>query len=154
MTITEKQQRFVDEYLVDLNGTQAAIRAGYSAKTATPTAARLLTYVNIQAGLTEGIQRRKARTEINQDWVVDHLALNVDRAMQAEPVLDREGVPTGEYTYQGNVANRALELLGRHTGGFAERKELTGADGGPVAIDWAGAIQELEADKAAKEGNY
>ena len=131
---TNKQQKFVAEYLVDLNGTQAAIRAGYSPKTANPAASRLLADVNIQAALAEAFAERSQRTHIDQDWVVEHLALNVDMAMKAEPVFNQKGEPTGEYTYQGSVANRALELLGRHTGGFAERQEHTGEGGRPLEI--------------------
>jgi hypothetical protein len=48
---------------------------------------------------------------------------NVERAMQGEPVLDRKGLPTGEWRYDGAVANRALELLGKELGLFIERRE-------------------------------
>jgi phage terminase small subunit len=58
------------------------------------------------------------------------LVENVDRAMEAEPVLDPKGNPTGEYKYNGNVANRALELLGKEIGMFVDRKEV----GGPGAF--------------------
>ena len=50
------------------------------------------------------------------------LLMIVERAMQAVPHLDHEGNPTGVYTYQGNVANKALELLGRELGMFAQRQ--------------------------------
>ena len=56
MALTKKQKRFCDEYLIDLNATQAAARAGYSKKTAAQTAARLLTNVNVQ----ECIEKRMA----------------------------------------------------------------------------------------------
>jgi hypothetical protein len=55
-------------------------------------------------------------------WVLERLAENVRRAMQIEPVTLR-GVPTGEYRYEGSVANRALELLGKELGLFVERSE-------------------------------
>ena len=51
MALTEKQQRFVDEYLIDLNATQAAIRAGYSVKTADQQASRMLTNVKVQQAI-------------------------------------------------------------------------------------------------------
>ena len=59
---------------------------------------------------------------IDRAWVVNTLVSNVDRSMQAEPVLDKDGQRTGEYQYQGNVANRGLELIGKHLGMFAEDK--------------------------------
>ena len=49
MPLTPKQERFVEEYLIDLNATQAAIRAGYSAKTAEAQGSRLLSNVNVSA---------------------------------------------------------------------------------------------------------
>lgn len=74
MSLTPKQSRFVEEYLVDLNGTQAAIRAGYSEKTANPQAARLLANVSIQAAIQEEKDKRSRRVEITQDRVLLELA--------------------------------------------------------------------------------
>lgn len=68
--LTHKQKCFVDEYLIDLNGTQAAIRAGYSKKTANEQAARLLVNVNVQKLLSERMKDREARTEVTQDRVL------------------------------------------------------------------------------------
>jgi phage terminase small subunit len=65
-----KRDRFVEEYLVDLNATQAAIRAGYSEKTARSQGQRLLTKVDIQAAIQIAEQERSERTEIDQDRVL------------------------------------------------------------------------------------
>lgn len=70
ITFTPKQQRFIEEYLVDLNATQAAIRAGYSAKTAAEQASRLLTNVKVAAAVAEARAALTARTEITQDTVL------------------------------------------------------------------------------------
>lgn len=67
---TAKQQRFVAEYLVDLNATQAAIRAGYSPKTAKSVGAENLTKPDIQSALSEALQGRAERTEITADKVL------------------------------------------------------------------------------------
>lgn len=72
--ITAKQQRFVAEYLIDLNATQAAIRAGYSAKTAEVQGPRLLGNVRVAAAIEQGKQKREKRTEIDADWVLRRLA--------------------------------------------------------------------------------
>lgn len=69
-SLNPKQQRFVDEYLIDLNATQAAIRAGYSQKTAGQQGERLLKHVEIQAALSERMKARQERTEITQDMVL------------------------------------------------------------------------------------
>lgn len=74
MKLTPKQMRFVDEWLIDFNGKQAAIRAGYSAKTAEATAARLLRNVKVQAEISRRQKDLQRRTEISQDRVVKELA--------------------------------------------------------------------------------
>lgn len=132
--LTPKQAAFVAEYLVDLNATQAAIRAGYSAKTACAIGVENLRKPRIAEAISEARAKREQATEVNAAWVLERLRENVERAMQAEPVYDRDGDETGEYTYQGAVANRALELLGKHHGLFAERLEHTGANGGSIAV--------------------
>lgn len=65
-----KQQRFVDEYLIDLNGTKAAIRAGYSPATAEQIAYQLLQKTSVQAAITEGRRLQQERTQITADRVL------------------------------------------------------------------------------------
>ena len=74
MALNDKQQRFVDEYLKDLNATQAAIRAGYSAKTAYAIAEKLLRKAEIQQAVQDAKKARSKRTEITQDRVLQELA--------------------------------------------------------------------------------
>lgn len=74
MALSPKQRQFVQEYLVDLNATQAAIRAGYSAKTAKQQGARLLTNVDVATALSEAQAKRAERVEITQDMVLKELA--------------------------------------------------------------------------------
>lgn len=71
--LTPKQQAFVNEYLIDLNATQAAIRAGYSQKTANRIATENLSKPVIQAEIQKAIKEREKRTEINQDFVLREL---------------------------------------------------------------------------------
>ncbi len=73
-SLTQKQCAFVDEYLVDLNGTQAAIRAGYSAKTAHVTACRLLKNVKVKPVIQASMDARAKRLEISADNVLRELA--------------------------------------------------------------------------------
>lgn len=72
--LNERQKRFVDEYLIDLNATQAAIRAGYSPKTANEQGAQLLAKLSVQQYLSKRMQDRIQRTEITQDRVLTELA--------------------------------------------------------------------------------
>jgi phage terminase small subunit len=74
MALNEKQARFCEEYIVDLNATQAAIRAGYSEKTAYSQGQRLLKDVEAQARVAELIAARSKRTEITADRVLQELA--------------------------------------------------------------------------------
>jgi len=117
--VTPKQQRFVEEYLVDLNATQAAIRAGYSAKTAMSAGGRLLRNVVIAKAIAAAHVKLTERVGVTQEWVVARLVDNVAHATDPEH-------------FNGNVANRALELLGKHLGMFREVHEHTGKDGKPI----------------------
>lgn len=73
-TLTDRQQRFVDEYLIDLNATQAAIRAGYSARTANEQAARLLANVSVDEAVARAKAERSARIGLTADRVLQELA--------------------------------------------------------------------------------
>lgn len=145
MALTARQQRFCEEYLVDLNGTQAAIRAGYTAHCANRTAVKLLSNTDIQATIQAGREAARRRTEVTVDYILRRLRENVERAMQCEQVLDSQGEPTGEYRYEGNVANKALELLGKHLGMFRDKVELTGDNAGPIQIRTIKVVQPTTA---------
>jgi len=137
--LTAQQSRFVDEYLIDLNGTQAAIRAGYSAKTANVKAAQLLAKVNIQEAIQERMNYRQERTQIDADFVLHGIVKNIKRCEQAEPVTDREGNPVittnedGElaaaYKYDATNALRGYELVGKHLKMFTDKVDHSSSDG-------------------------
>lgn len=76
--LTPKQTLFVQEYLVDLNATQAAIRAGYSAKTANEQASRLLANVSVRDAIAAAQKARAERTRIDADWLLTRLADDAD----------------------------------------------------------------------------
>lgn len=145
MALTPKQQRFVEEYLTDLNATQAAIRAGYSKRSANVTGARLLTNDSVSHAIAEAQAKRSARVEIDQDWVLRNLQAVFERCMEAEPVMtfDREerrmvqavdGQGRSVWQFDSTGANRALELIGKHLGMFTDRLRLSG-DVGVKIID-------------------
>jgi phage terminase small subunit len=106
MSLTPKQARFVEEYLIDLNATQAAIRAGYSAKTARAMGCENLTKPDIQAAVTEAQRDRAARTGITQDEVI--------RGLKKEATLDGE-----DSSHSARVS--AWAHLGKHLGMFTDR---------------------------------
>ena len=122
--LTPKQTAFCQEYVLDLNATQAAIRAGYSKKTANEQGARALAKVSVGTQVKRLLDERTRRVEVDADFVVRTLVENVQRSMQAVGVLDNEGNPIGQYRYNGAVANKALELLGRHLGMFIDKHEV------------------------------
>jgi phage terminase small subunit len=128
-SLNDKQRRFAAEYLVDLNATQAAIRAGYSAKTAGSQGFDLLKKPEIAALVAEGRAKLSERTQIDQEYVIRGLVRNHERAAQAE-VVHEFNCPRGEtcrceYRYDGNVVNGALKLLGLHLGMFVQKHDHT-----------------------------
>ena len=107
--LSPKRERFVKEYLVDLNATQAAIRAGYSENSAKQQDSALLTLHDVQARVQELQAERSVRTRIDQDWVITEL---VDTYREARNV---KHLP---------AANQSLQLIGRHLGMFTDRVEV------------------------------
>ncbi|MGM9544521.1 MAG: terminase small subunit [Romboutsia timonensis] len=116
--LNEKQKQFCNEYIIDFNGTQAAIRSGYSKKTANEQAAQLLAKLSIQTYLKELIEGRNERTKITQDEVVADIIKVKNRCMQNEAILDKDGNETGVYKFDSTGANKALDMLMKHTGGY------------------------------------
>ena len=114
--LNEKQKQFCEEYIIDLNGTQAAIRAGYSEKTANRIASELLTKLDIQEYICELKNKRSERVKYSQDELMRDILEVKNRCMQANPVLDKEGNETGVWKFDSNGANKALDMLAKHVG--------------------------------------
>lgn len=89
------------------------------------------------------------RRDHREAYVEEKLVENVERSMQAVEVLDNKGHPTGVWRYEGSIANRSLELLGKQVGMFSDKLELTGAEGGPIEVDIAGKAARLREKLAA-----
>ena len=134
-----RQKRFVDEYLVDLNATQAAIRAGYSSKTAKQQSSRLLlTNVDVASAIATSKQERSDATNIDAEWVLNKAVDLYQRcAQEVTPVLhprshkqvrDEDGNPI--YKFNAAGANRALEIIGKHVEVAAFRDRVEFSDGG------------------------
>ncbi|WP_085905888.1 terminase small subunit [Kiloniella majae] len=127
MSLTDKQQRFVEEYLIDLNATQAAIRAGHSIKTARQIGSENLSKPDIAVAIAQGMESRSERTEINADWVLNGAVELFNKSMQHEGLVDENGDPVGEYKFNAAGAGKALDLVGKHVDvqAFKERVEHT-----------------------------
>src|SRR5665648_22089 len=119
-----RQRLFCQEYLLDLSATQAAIRAGYSPKTARSQGQRLLTKPDVRKAIDEAQKVRQVRTQISADYVLNSLKEVAERCMQAEPVIDKDGKSPGIYRFDSAGVNRALELLGKHLKMFTDRIEI------------------------------
>ena len=123
--LTSKQNLFVSEYLIDLNATQAAIRAGYKGTRARQTASRMVTNGNIKVEIDKRIKEREEKTGITAEYVLTSLQEIAVRCMQKNPVVDSDGVVV-LYKFDSSGANKALELLGKHLGLFTERLKIEG----------------------------
>jgi phage terminase small subunit len=136
--LNAKEQRFVDEYLLDLDPKRAAIAAGYSETTAATKAYQWVANgdlkPNVFNAIAEAKEKRSKRTEIRQDWVLQTLVETIDRCRQSTPVVDKDGnpvfveLPSGEvapaYQFAPAAVLRGLELAGKHLGMFKDRKEV------------------------------
>lgn len=108
--LTPRQSRFVDEYLVDLNATQASIRAGYSPRGANTSAARLLSNVRIQARIQDRMSARSNRTSVDADYVLHRLA-EIDQLDVAD-ILDDTGnmLPIREWPKSWRTSISGLDV--------------------------------------------
>jgi phage terminase small subunit len=116
VTLTPKQKVFVQEYLLDMNASAAALRAGYKWG---DIGRQLLTKNHVRAAIEEGKRARVERTEITADLVVQETWKNYQRCVDAD---------------EFSAANKALELLGRHTGAFPNKHEHSGPNGDAIPI--------------------
>lgn len=138
--LTAKQERFLEEYLVDLNGTQAAIRAGYSPRSARVIANETLTKPAIRDRLAEVVAERSADLKLESNYVLRTVLETVERCRQAEPVLDKQGNPVfidadgkiaGAYVFDAKNVLKGCELLGRRLGLFPNNLQVSDPDGRP-----------------------
>jgi len=111
--LTAKQEMFVQEYLVDLNATQAAIRAGYSENSAALIGHENLRKLNIAEAIVKAKAERMAEVKIDAAYVLRQAVKLHERCMQEEPVKI-DGVKTGEYKFEHTGAAKGLEIIGKH----------------------------------------
>lgn len=155
ISLTPRQQRFVAEYLKDLNATKAAARAGFSKRTANQQGSRLLANVGVSEAIRKGLERRREKATVTADRVVEELAViafsDLGEAARWGPtgvkLLDSKTLEervrraiesvgeTGSgkarrMTIKQHSKTKALELLGRHLGMFVDRQEHTFGEGG------------------------
>lgn len=158
--LTAKQKRFIEEYLIDLNATQAAIRAGYSVESAKEIGCENLTKPNIQQVIEKQMAERSKRTGVNQDRVITELAriafVNPSDVIDSSDATIKETASEDDLACiqsvkvkisegeKGSLTEReirlndkikALEMLGRHLGMFKDKVELEGKIGVTIVDD-------------------
>jgi phage terminase small subunit len=127
--LTDKQEAFCQEYLLDLNATQAAIRAGYSADTAGSIGSENLQKPDISSRVRELMAHRAERVQVDADWVLSRLLEISNKCMESKAILVFDPVnkcmkhketADGDllYEFDANGANKATELIGKHLGFF------------------------------------
>lgn len=130
--LTERERAFVRQYLVDLNGTQAAIRVGYSEKTAASQASRLLRKPNVQAYRDALLQEQFDAIGVTKHSIAAEVWGIYQKCCQKEPVMEwdsvnRKWVPSGEWAFNVKGALKALDMLRQM---LPEMKQDSDAGGG------------------------
>ncbi len=169
--LTAKQQRFVDEYLIDLNATQAAIRAGYSPKTAQEQGSQNLSKLMVSEAIDKALAARSRRTGITQDRVLRELAkvafVNANDVIDPDSATVRANateedlaciqavkVKTSEsemgYSSEREIKlydkMKALEMLGKHLGLFDKRGQDSSNGEKNNLLEAIAATEEIDTD--------
>ena len=141
--LTEREQRFVTAYIKEPNGTKAAVSAGYSPRTATEQASRLLTRPNVKAEIEKWRTRVATHTEIDAAFVLNKAVEVYERCMQqVEPVINAKGEQITDadnrplFTFNASAACRALELIGKHVTVQAFKKDAPNQVSGSQNVDF------------------
>lgn len=122
--LTQKQRRFIDEYIISGNATQAAIKAGYSKKTARKIGQENLTKPDIKAELARRNAEIKSAKTADMTEVMEYLT-SVMRGEQTESIATAKGVFEGvEVSAKDRI--KAAELIGKRNGAWTDKKELSG----------------------------
>ncbi|OQQ84385.1 terminase small subunit [Ligilactobacillus salivarius] len=133
--LTQKQQRFVDEYIISGNATQAAIKAGYSKKTARFVGAENLTKPNIKDELEKRNAEIKSQKTMDMQEVMERLAA-IARGETVEQQVTNKGTVV-EVEPKTSDQIRAMELIGKRYGAWTDKKEVTGGLEISVGVgDW------------------
>lgn len=136
--LTAKQERFCREYMVDRNGTQAAIRAGYGEAGAGVAACRMLKKPNVLARVRELQAEEADRLSLSADAVLMEIWRTYQRCMQMTPVMEYdhesgEMRPTGEWMFDSRGATNCLKMLGDRVGMFERNVKLSVET--PIIVD-------------------
>lgn len=133
-SLTAKQEQFCNEYLLDLNATQAAIRSGYSENTASETGYENLRKPQIASRISELMDERTKRIQIDADWVLQAQKEVYEVAMGIKPtkVLVRDSIGDGmtehvvheHHKHDLSAANKALETIGKHVNVQAWKEKI------------------------------
>lgn len=127
MALTDRQAKFVQEYLIDLNATQAAIRAGYSANRASEIGYQQLQKTTVQQAISIEMEKRSQRVQRTADDVMRDLAAIRADAMQI--VHDKDG---NAVMLDKPSAIKTLELEGKHLAMWTDKQHVTGS----MNINW------------------
>ena len=126
MKLTNKQELFIQYYMISLNATTAAIKAGYKEKTAYHTGYENLNKPQIRSEIDLRLDKRATDNGITADYVLTSLKNIAERCQQIEPIYGKDGQPTGQFKFDSSGANKSLELLGKHLKLFTEKIEVDG----------------------------
>lgn len=175
MALNAKQRAFIAQYLIDKNGAQAAIRAGYSEKTARTIASELLAKPDIKDAVEKGLKRIEDRANVTAERIrqelatlgyanlLDYVEVRVSGGKQALYLKPMTELPPGASAAISELIQEkdgrirvklhskthALELLGRHKKMFTDKHEHSGPDGGPIPVKSTSDLSDADLIAAA-----
>ncbi len=124
MSLTDEQQRFIEEYLVDLNATQAALRVGCSSEKASAVGYEYLKNWRITDKISEAIQSRVKRVAVSQDYVIEKIVDTIERGLSSQEFEELTNGPLARgkgRKFDAAGILKACELLGKHLGMFQNK---------------------------------
>lgn len=116
--LTRKMEMFVEEYLVDLNASQACLRAGYKTTAPNRMAAKLINHPLVAEEIRKRTDQRKEETKLSAEYVITKLIAIAEKQEEIN----------------ASASLRALELLGKHLGLYRDRQEISGPDGEAIQV--------------------
>jgi len=145
--LTVRQEKFCQEYVANGGNATNAYKAAYSTGNMKPETInnkgyKLTKQDDIWARISEIRKKIEEKSNVSAVWVRERLVEIVERCMQAEPIFDADGKPTGEYKFDSSGANKAIDTINRMQGYYEKDNKQSKAEIGSIKVEFVGAESE------------